>query len=317
MSVARAIKDTFVGMCDRARAHGLSTAFAWTAHQTCYYYPTLVLGRGEFDGVNVFDREWDILVILDGARVDTMIAAAADRPWIEDLQTISSVGGMSSTWLRRTFLPRRDQLSDVAYITANPNTKWLFDEEPIDRDDFGAVDELWANAWDDDLGTVPARAVTDRVIAAHAEAEHEKVIGHYMQPHFPSIPDPIGSDISKSDLSWENSAWNQLKRGEISRERVMESFRANLDYVLDDVELLIENVDGAVAITSDHGNAAGEWGYFGHYDWPVKSIQEVPWIMVQATDSGNYDTELESNQRHQPLPDASVERRLEMLGYRT
>jgi len=58
----------------------------------------------------------------------------------------------------------------------------------LDATAFAALDEVWKYAWDDDLGTVPAAAVTDRAVALARERDPERLVVHYMQPHHPFVP---------------------------------------------------------------------------------------------------------------------------------
>jgi hypothetical protein len=307
----------------RYRGHGIASALEWAGWHHCVTLPRSLLGRPHYSGTNVLEREWDVLVVLDGMRVDLLREVLREHgdatvQSFEPVETMTSVSGMSSGWMERTFVPKRDELSSISYITANPHTEHLFETTAVSAAEFGHVEELWKWAWDQTRGTVPARPVTDRAIAALRERRAERYIVHYMQPHFPSIPDPIGSDIHLDDRGWDNSAWEQLKRGRLSREDVWASYRANLEYVLDDVRLLLESVDvDTVALTADHGNAIGERSYWGHQDWPVPEIWTVPWCTTTARNVRDYEptTLPPSDTDDRTEPDIDVESRLEALGY--
>ena len=47
--------------------------------------------------------------------------------------------------------------------------------------------EVWRDAWDYDRGTVLPRAVTDAAIRAGRNQDLDRLVVHYMQPHFPCI----------------------------------------------------------------------------------------------------------------------------------
>lgn len=88
-----------------------------------------------------------------------------------------------------------------------------------------------------------------------------------MQPHHPFISSPDldkGSFIAEDDKYLEQQSrtvWEQLEAGELEEDEVLTEYRNNLRIVLEDVQILLENVDSETAvITSDHGNAIGEWG---------------------------------------------------------
>jgi hypothetical protein len=261
-------------------------------------------------GCNVFDREWDLLVLLDGCRVDLIEEVAPAHPFLGSPGTLTSVGSSSLDWLVRTFTPKyAGEFDRCAYVTGNP-----FSYRVLAEDDLLVLDEVWRYAWDDEQGTIPPRPITDRAIATAHEQTPDRLIVHYMQPHLPSIPKPLSSGMNRETLGqgrgWE-SPWKQLRRGELEFDVVWEAYRANLEYVLEDVELLLENVEASNAIISaDHGNAAGEFGIFGHPRVPLGVIREVPWYETSGTDTDTYQPTLEP-----VATTGEVEEKLEALGY--
>jgi hypothetical protein len=181
--------------------------------------------------------------------------------------------------------------------------------DSLAADDFLHVDEVWADGWDDQLGTVPPRTVTDRAIHAGRSLPADRLIVHYMQPHQPFV----GALESRSDAPWiAGNVWNALRRGEVTRAELWAAYRKNLEGVLDDVELLLENVDAdPVVLSSDHGNAIGEWGIYGHPNGCLHpSVKEVPWIETTAEDTGNRSPDVDPE-----VVDTNVSDRLERLGY--
>lgn len=264
-------------------------------------------------GEPVYEHDWDVLILLDGCRLDLMESVSGEYSFVsEPVPSLRSLASTSTTWMDRNFADEYSaEVRDTCYVTANP-----FTEEYVDTARFDHVDEVWRYAWDDDLGTVPARNVTDRTISTARSRDCSRLIAHYMQPHFPSVPEPLGSsmDLDSFESHWD-SVWDRLRAGEISKDVVWESYRANLRYVLDDVELLLENIDaGTVVISADHGNAMGEWGQYGHpAGVPIDPLRNVPWIETAGTDTSSYDPELERNRDSTGTDE--VRSRLEDLGY--
>jgi hypothetical protein len=262
-------------------------------------------------GTNIYDREWDTLVILDPCRVDLMREVHESHPFLGDVETFRSVGSMSEEWMRKTFTDEyAGEMNRTAYVTAN-----VFSEEVLATEEFHTLDEVWRYAWDDETGTILPRPVTDRAIDVARTEQPDKLIVHYMQPHHPFVgnqqvdtvdADPFGRNEGRTAI-------DALRKGELSRAAFWEAYRSNLELVLDDVALLLENHDaGRVVITSDHGDALGEWGI---YDHPAGSLHPVvttvPWIETTASDTGNYEPEFEPGDPSE----TDVESRLRSLGY--
>jgi hypothetical protein len=128
------------------------------------------------------------------------------------------------------------------------------------------------------------------------------------------VPDPLSDGMNRETLGqgegWE-SPWKLLRNGDVSWERVRDAYRSNLKYVLNDVALLLENVDADRAVISaDHGNAAGEFGIYGHPRVPLSPVRTVPWYTTTATDEHRYSPEVTPGQ-----VGGNVEQKLADLGY--
>lgn len=261
-------------------------------------------------GEHFFERDWDVLLLLDACRVDLMREVADEYEFLDEAGTHTSVGSSSIQWMERTFTDEyAEEFRDTVYVTGNP-----FSKRVLSDDDLLALDEVWRYGWDDDGGTIPARSVTDRAVAAGREYDAERLVVHYMQPHFPSVPEPLTDGMNTETLGdgegWD-SPWHRLRRGELDEEMVWSSYRENLRYVLDDVKLLLDNLDAErVAISADHANAAGEFGVYGHPKVPLKTLREVPWYVTSGTDTGEYEPELQPDDGR-----GDIEEKLGALGY--
>jgi hypothetical protein len=237
-------------------------------------------------GTNVYERDWDVLVILDACRVDLLRSVANEYDFIGEgnVDRVESVGSMSKEWMAKTFDDHHaDEVAETVYVTAN-----VFSKRILDDDDFLELDEVWRYAWDDEEDTVLPRPVTDRAIRAAREHDPDRLIVHYVQPHHPFLS-VDGFEAATFGPDSSDTVVDALRKDKIERERFMRAYRDNLRVALDDVELLLSNVDGDVAITADHGDALGEWGV---YDHPVgflhPAVRTVPWVETEAIDTGEH-----------------------------
>lgn len=236
-------------------------------------------------GRNVFDADWDLLLILDACRVDALREVASEYPFLDDVSSKRSVGSMSHEWLEKTFTAdRSDVLSRTAYVTAN-----TFSEDLSTRESIGLLDEMWRYAAHEEYRVVPPEAVTARTIEVGRTGDFDRVLAHYMQPHEPFLDVDLHPDLGSNPFDEDvNSAKDFLRKGRISREEFWRGYRRNLERVLDSVADLLENFEAeTVVITADHGEALGEWGVYGHPAGCLHpSVTDVPWVETRATDRG-------------------------------
>jgi hypothetical protein len=269
-------------------------------------------------GPSVYTQDWDILILLDTCRPDVFEEYAIpflNQEGIEvsSFETVTSNASQSREWMERTFIDDYClMVSQTAYVTANVYTAKVFDGM-CGRHPFDELVELWRTDWDDTHATVRAENVVQAALPyVGADRPSEKTIVHFMQPHFPSVADPITEQQTPIQPDYTGQsvtfAWNKLQDREISEERVRKSYNENLLYALEEVIELIHQADGKVVLSSDHGQAFGEWGVYGHPpSTRTKEVLEVPWAVVKERDSS-------------PESDANVEEgvdeKLAALGYK-
>lgn len=246
-------------------------------------------------GTNVFEREWDVLLILDACRYDMyqQIIRNSDRIW--------SVGSSSDEWMDHTFTDEyADELARTAYVTGNP-----FSDDRCPAHQLAHVNEVWRHEWDDERGTIYPQPITDHVIARHRDG-YDRVIGHYMQPHYPFIGEKTSGDekmqwniIDDESHTGEGLAlWDQfLYAVRDDFDAVRQAYDDNLRHVFPHVETVCENVDGRVVVTADHGNALGEWGIWGHKPGMVHpKMRHVPWDTYECTDRETHVPQFENTE---------------------
>jgi hypothetical protein len=258
-------------------------------------------------GENVYEHDWDLLILLDGCRTDAIEQVADEYEFLAEPGTIRSVASTSDEWMRKTFNEDYAPLvAETVYVTANAHIR------KFDTDLFKDLEEVYEWGWDDEHETTPAEPVTDAAIKYGRKYRNGggQMIVHYMQPHFPSIPKPIGHG------SRTKSAWARLWSESLPEDELWSSYIANLRYVLDSVEVLLQNIDAEkVVISADHGNAMGEWGVYEHPGGlHLRCLREVPWYEATASDSGGRVPDLKDEERD--TSDETISTQLEALGYR-
>ncbi|ERJ05405.1 Sulfatase domain containing protein [Halorhabdus tiamatea SARL4B] len=271
----------------------------------------------------MFDEDWDTLVVLDACRYDMFESASQLEG---TLSSRISKGSSTVEWLQANFDGR--DLRDTVYVTANPQL-----EENRDRWDIQLHEmiNVWLDeGWDDETGTVRAETMTEAALEAAEKFPHKRLVVHYMQPHYPFVLAETDFDKEhlqqidgKGDGPSKENVWNQKFKREldVSGEELWSIYTDNLEYVLEHVEELLDNISGKSVVTADHGNYVGEraspipireWGHpRGLYDDPVV---RVPWFVYLSGDRREITKESRSSDMDK-IQASVVSNRLESLGY--
>jgi len=270
-------------------------------------------------GDNVLDEDWDLLVVLDTCRLDALKRAKQTGEFSSlnsaSIDTRYSVGGSTLEWTAQTFSRSYcGCTSQIDYIAGN-----ILVEEVLDgrRTPEGIDDASWSPTnWDIlsksefnkfvSVGTMygardkarghqdrphpSAELVTDLAIKHGRKKSPDKLIVHYIQPHYPYYS-AIESGEREELKSWEIFPFNDLRYGKVKKSTVWERYMAELRSGLEAVDVLLQNYDAdLVAITADHGEAFGE-RYFGVRGYKHRvgmlhpKVRYVPWATTSATDS--------------------------------
>jgi hypothetical protein len=168
--------------------------------------------------------------------------------------------------------------------------------------------------WLDGFSTYPS-TVTERGLEAAETYPQKCLIVHYMQPHKPYLGE-IGEQFS-----YVGDLYDTVRASDVTREDVHVAYEETLIRVLDEVERLVEGLDGKTVITGDHGELLGETQsplpvrWYGHVkSLYVPELVEVPWhvcpyerrkkVVAEAPESTTTETSIEE-----------VEEQLAGLGY--
>lgn len=273
-------------------------------------------------GIDIFDQEWDNLVILDACRYDMFEEISSLEG---TLTNVRSSGSCTIEFLRKNVSNR--QLHDVVYVTANP--VYYRNRAELDAE-FHDVINVWKeDGWDPEHRTVLPKTVTNYAEEAQDRYPNKRLLVHYLQPHYPFVPSDTEFDkqnIHKNPgdrTEDEIRFWFQLFQGDLQVDKsvIEEAYHANLRYVLEDVDRLIEILDGMTVITADHGNMLGERAFpvpireWGHpYGVHTPELVKVPWLEVPYSSRKNTFEEAPRSQGTEVDPDV-VNQRLNDLGY--
>ena len=292
-----------------------------------YVAPVLSLTSRFPVGTNVFEKEWDALILLDTCRVDALSQIASEYEFLpSSINNLTSVGSTSSEWIAHTFSEQyRDEIQNTAYISGNGHAQFILEDgkhpeetedvpactqwTTVDSDALGALKHIWR--YDHGPGHVRPEIVTDAAINIARSDNFDRIIIHYSQPHAPYTARIVqeGGQLQEH----EEQPFRYLLSGG-SREKVFETYLSNLRWVLRSVSKLLKNLDAPkTIISSDHGEAFGEFGFYGHQvAAPIPEIKYVPWAVTTGIDKETYTPDLEWKNHSA----TTVEEHLKALGYR-
>jgi|Deesub1362B_J571_1020462.scaffolds.fasta_scaffold00005_168 hypothetical protein len=263
-----------------------------------------------YDGIEsqlkfIYDKKWDIMVILDACRYDVFREIITD--FMDGYLTpVYSPGSYTLEWLRAVWEGK--SWRDTIYFSATPKI-WgnkLYNIKFNPEEIFLKVIDIWKDGWDDSIGTVPPHKVSMSVLALNSRlkirgkqiGKDYKAIIHYMQPHFPYKPiiktirkiadiyNIAYRDLSVRKLVGFNDfllmfLYECLENDHELRRNLQNLYIENLRWVLRSVSNLVNKLDGEIIITSDHGELLGEYGLYYHPVIHLPHLRIVPWFRVR------------------------------------
>lgn len=269
-----------------------------------------------------FERDWDHLVVLDAARFD-VFERTYTKFLDGDLAPVRSNASATPEWVHRNlkgsieveYFSANPFINSLNHPIDRPGN---VDYTTTPSNHVETIHDLWHTEWDDDTGTV----LPEDVVRYYRQTDtHGRTVVHFMQPHKPFLGHGSGGVLregfrqlkSTGGLSTFQSLTGKYgpriadtvfrsstitKFGLLSglgprsmaralvgdtTETMMRYHRENMEKALRHVERLVEEMDGTVVVTSDHGEAFGERGVWGHdVETHIQPLVKVPWLEINA-----------------------------------
>lgn len=103
----------------------------------------------------------------------------------EGFKKVRSKASDTLGWLKANF---KDYYDDIIYISSNPYINSVTAVKGFKASDhFGKIVDVWYFGWDERLGTVPPKNVTETAKKWILRYPDRRMIIHYLQPHYPYI----------------------------------------------------------------------------------------------------------------------------------
>lgn len=228
------------------------------------------------NGLDMFEADWDNLLILDACRYD-LFEETSELPG--ETSAVQSRGSATLEFLQGTFADKT--LLDTVYVTASPMLYRHRDEINVQ---FHETIDVWKEqGWDERYQTVLPETVTEAALDAAERYPNKRLLVHFMQPHYPFIG-PTGQehfDLDSLAFQWEDAATGKL---DISDDTIRRAYEENFEEVLSSVERLLFQLGGRTVVTADHGQIIGERTFpipIREYGHPpgiyAEELVKVPW----------------------------------------
>jgi hypothetical protein len=263
------------------------------------------------DGIDIFEQDWDNLVILDACRYDEFESACDLHG---EISKVRSRGATSSEFVRGNFTGRT--LHDVVYVSANVYYPYLRDEIDAEVHAFIGLHQEDKRDAGDGLTTHP-QTVTEHALAAHDSYPDKRLIIHYLQPHQPYI-----GSYGRERFDAGRGLIDTVKKSNPTREELLRAYRENLSMVLEEIETLLAELQGKSVVTADHGEMLGErmWpipvsDYGHHAGVYIDELLDVPWFVSKNGQRKNITAEPPAVASNSEADTDDLAAQLRALGY--
>lgn len=277
------------------------------------YYQRLYSQTHNEEGTDIFETDWDSLVILDACRYD-LFERVADLPG--ETTAVRSKGSATKEFLEANFDGKR--LHDTVYVTASPMLHRHRDEIDVE---FHETINVWQDeGWDEQYRTVLPETMAEATLDAADRFPNKRILAHFLQPHYPFLGETGEEhfDLDRLDFQWEDVATGEL---DIPDEVIERAYEETLEAALPSIERLLAELRGKTVITADHGQMFGERLFpvpIREYGHPVglysEELVRVPWHVSENGPRREITAEDPSRETEE-AEDALAKDRLRELGY--
>lgn len=243
-------------------------------------------------GIDIFSEEWDNLIILDSCRYDYF---SRYNHFDGKTEYRVSRGSTTREFIRGNF-QSRDRY-DTVYCSSNGWYKKISEELNDARSDVFRFE--WLKGSDvRELGNVRERDnnLTKTALKLQEKYPNKRLIVHYLSPHEPYV-DIHGNVIMQTgyhakskekkhpDTHWYLIKRNSDKKNYIGIGEIRQAYEQSIQYILNHISNLVEELNGFTVITADHGELLGErlipFPFFG-FSHPegiyMDELVKVPWF---------------------------------------
>lgn len=270
---------------------------------------------------NIFEKDWDNLLILDACRYDAFERVYGEFDLPGNLGWELSRGSSTMEFMKGNI--NGTDLTDTVYVTG---TTMLYRNSVLDshvKHNLHDVVDVWEEAIEvDEWGIRPDRMANEARAAAE-QYPNKRLVVHFIQPHIPFI----GEFGRERFGDVEGSLWRKQRRGDLGADDadLWRAYMENLRMVVPAVADLLGDLPGKSVVSADHGQLIGERQRplpFRDYGHPTgiyrDELVKVPWLEYDGghrkrVEAGDSNTKYDEKNRDDL--DDKAEEHLRNLGY--
>lgn len=215
--------------------------------------------RYNTNGTEIFEEEWDNLILLDSCRYDYFSDICTLNG---KLESRTSRGSTSVEFIRGNF-QGPDQLDSI-YISANSWYQKISEELGDARSDVFLFDRVHSeNKRKRGEVRTWCEKVTEQALSRHEQYPNKRLIIHYMPPHFPYVDENGEILIDLKNKHNTDTYYNLFHRSSdrneyVTKEEIRDAYESSVRYIINHITKLLKELNGLTVISADHGELLAE-----------------------------------------------------------
>lgn len=285
------------------------------------------------EGTNVFDENWDNLIILDACRYDVF---SKQVDFDGDLDYRISRGSASKEFVRGNF--QESNQYDVVYCSNNGWYQHLLKETNEVNSEVYRFEFIEGREFRRDSGHArdECQKLSTRALNLYEEHPHKRMIIHYMLPHSPYVDKEgnvilqVNQHAPEEEKKHPNTVFELFHKDSddenyFTKDELIQAYESSLRFILNHISDLVDELNGLTVISADHGELLGERLYpfpfigYGHPEGVyMDELVKVPWFECDNKDRREI---IEADRPHHSMRETNqiseqIEDHLYNMGYK-
>lgn len=279
------------------------------------YHRRLGLDSYNKNGINIFDQDWDNLILLDACRHDFFSEYKSE--FNNEIQSVESRGAATREFITANF---QGSYPDLVIVSANG---WYIKSSDSINLECHRIYDCWDNKPSADQVTKAAKVASER-------HPNKRLLIHYIPPHHPFVGETAKQILPDYQSQLNEAIFERIRRGDIdvTQEQIHQCYREEVERAVEHATDLLEQIPGKTVISSDHGEMLGEkadpfpMSWYGHMPGLyTDELVTVPWVESEngerkSIEEGSTRSRINREFIREDREEDTINERLRDLGYK-